>query len=145
MKNLLLIFILPISINFISSCQNSEQDEDVIIQTTTEKIEDNTVIQPPSAAVIAPGEFIEYHPNGGIKMKGIYNDNLEREGLWMSFYDNGIKWSESYYSKGKLDGHSLTFYPNGKVRYVGEYRNNEKFGVWMFYDDSGKLTKEEKY
>lgn len=141
MKNFFLL--LSFASILIISCNNSENEsEEITIEASSEKIEEQPV---PQNKAIAPGEYIEYHPNGGIKMKGIYSETLQREGLWISYYDNGIKWSESYYSNGKQDGHSLTFYPNGKIRYIGEYINGEKTGTWTFYDDSGNISKEEKY
>lgn len=141
MKNLFLL--LSFASTLFVSCNNSENEtEEITIEASPEKIEAQPIPQNKAAA---PGEYIEYHPNGGIKMIGIYSETLQREGLWISYYDNGIKWSESYYTNGKQDGHSLTFYPNGKVRYIGEYKNDEKTGTWTFYDDSGNITKEEKY
>jgi antitoxin component YwqK of YwqJK toxin-antitoxin module len=31
------------------------------------------------------------------------------------------------------------------INYVGEYLHNEQIGIWKFYDDKGKLIKEEDY
>ena len=70
------------------------------------------------------GDHREYHPNGQLKIEGQYDMNSLRTGLWVSYYENGIKWSESYYSAGKRDGHTLSFFPNGKPRYIGEYKND---------------------
>lgn len=126
-------------------CSSEKDSDEIVIETNVENIEEIPAVKNPEAPVIAPGEYIEYHPNGGIKIKGVYSETLTREGLWVSYYDNGIKWSESYYLNGKLDGHSLTFYPNGKIRYLGEYVEDKKTGTWTFYDDAGNVTKEEKY
>lgn len=92
-----------------------------------------------------PNQHLEYHPNGALKIEGKLNDSGRRQGLWLSYYDNGIKWSESYYSNGDRDGHSITFFPNGAIRYVGEYKNDEKVGNWKFYDEEGNLVKEENF
>ena len=130
----------------LSCADSAPENSPAPLEVTSEKIEQH---QPepvqPATAVIKPGQYVEYHASGGIKMKGVYNDQLEREGLWIAFYEDGTKWSESYYSHGELDGHTLTFYPNGNVRYIGEYRNGEPTGTWTFYDENGDLTKEEKY
>ena len=91
------------------------------------------------------GEYLEYYPSGILKIKGFHNQALNRDGLWISYYEEGTKWSESYYLDGKRDGHSITFYPNGQIRYVGEYKKDEKIGTWTFYDEAGNLTHEEKY
>jgi antitoxin component YwqK of YwqJK toxin-antitoxin module len=91
------------------------------------------------------GNSTEYHPNGNIKMEGKLNDNGNREGLWVSYYDNGTKWSESYYNDGKKDGHSLSFFPNSQIRYIGEYQDDEKSGTWTFYDEEGNVVTEETF
>lgn len=128
-------------------CSNENKDE-VVLETSisdeSAKVESpqNTT---PINSEIKPGEYFEYHESGGIKIKGFYNNNLLREGLWISYYENGTKWSEAYYVDGKRDGHNLTFYPNGKVRYIGEYKNDLKVGEWSFYDEAGILTKTENY
>ncbi len=90
-------------------------------------------------------EYLEYHENGQLKIKGMYDQNGERSGICTSFYDNGIKWSESYYTEGTLDGHSVTFFPNGKVRYIGEYKNGEKIGRWTFKDEAGNVVEEKNF
>jgi len=94
---------------------------------------------------VKPGEYFEYYPSGKLKMKGFYNEQVNRDGLWISYYEEGSKWSESYYVDGKRDGHSLTFFPNGEIRYIGEYKNDEKKGSWKFYNEQGALIREEKY
>jgi len=143
-KTYLISYLLTMAVCVVA-CNSIEVSDDVTIETNVDNIEEIPAVKNPEATVIAPGDYVEYHPNGGIKIKGIYSETLTREGLWISYYDNGIKWSESYYSNGKLDGHSLTFYPNGKIRYLGEYKNDEKTGTWTFYDEVGNITNEEKY
>ena len=56
-----------------------------------------------------------------------------------------MKWSETVYSAGNKNGPSITFYPNGKIRYVGEYTNDDKSGEWKFYDEAGNVVKTENY
>lgn len=139
---------LALSILWIAASCTSETPEE------TPKLETNPdqIIQEsdPSSANgtntgIKPGEYFEYYPSGGVKIRGFHNDQLNREGLWISYYEEGTKWSESYYLNGKRDGHSLTFYPNGQIRYVGEYKDDKKTGTWTFYNETGAVTKEEKY
>jgi antitoxin component YwqK of YwqJK toxin-antitoxin module len=140
MRYLSLIFIV-----FTFSCKETPDEEKTKIEVSSENIQEDAPAPVPQVSVIKPGEYVEYHPSGGIKIIGIYNDNLEREGLWISYYEDGTKWSEAYYSKGMREGHSLTFYPNGNIRYMGEYRDDKKTGTWTFYDENGKVTSEEKY
>lgn len=139
MKKLLYILLF---IATLYACSDAKNNDNILIETTidSEIVEDNV-----HENSISPGEFVEYHPNGNIKMKGRYDSNKKRTGLWISYYDNNVKWSESYYVDGKRDGHSLTFFPNGGVRYRGEYKMEQKIGTWTFYNESGEVVKEEKY
>ena len=137
---LILIFVVVLLVSCNGAKKKSDDQQQDSTSTPVNPIQNNH-----SNSEIKPGDFTEYHPNGAVKMKGIYNDSLQREGLWISYYDNGNKWSESYYTKGKKDGHSITFFPNGQIRYVGEYKNDLKTGTWTFYDEEGNISKEEKY
>lgn len=128
------------------SCGDGSKN-DTTIETNSNKIETLQDVSEsgPSTTEIQPGAYLEYHESGGIKIKGFHNNQLNREGLWISYYEDGTKWSESYYVDGKKDGHTVTFFPNGQVRYVGEYKNDKKIGTWIFYDETGKITNEEKF
>lgn len=129
-----------ILIGILAACQSDVKSEQTV--DNQENVETEVTI---SSTPNNPEEHLEYHPNGKLKIKGKLNANGNRQGLWIAYYDNGIKWSESYYTDGKRDGHTLTFHPNGQVRYVGEYKNDLKIGLWRFYDESGELEKEENY
>jgi antitoxin component YwqK of YwqJK toxin-antitoxin module len=88
--------------------------------------------------------FVEVYDNGQPKVKGMLLDG-QRDGLWVSFYEDGVRWSEENYSDGKLEGRAINFYPNGLLRFRGQYMNGEKAGLWQFYDQEGKLIKEETF
>jgi antitoxin component YwqK of YwqJK toxin-antitoxin module len=87
------------------------------------------------------GESIEKYPNGTVKIKGDLVKGL-RQGLWESFYDSGVKWSESNYLFGIREGAYKIFYPNGKLKIHGAYKNEQKSGIWYFYNKEGKFEKE---
>ncbi|MCG8575644.1 MAG: hypothetical protein MI810_12225 [Flavobacteriales bacterium] len=136
------------------SCESKEETNEggAIIETSfeadsTENTEEITQNENQNATleVVPGGDHREYHPNGELKIEGQYDDNGLRTGLWISYYDTGIKWSESYYVAGKKDGHNLSFFPNGKVRYLGEYNDDQKIGEWKFYDEEGNLTQTENF
>ena len=119
-----IIYFLSI-IAILISCKGSEEESQTESDTSVEV--DSTVEI--SEDVTTSDKTVEYHPNGNIKMEGNLNEEGQREGLWVAYYEDGTKWSESYYVNGIRDGHTLSFYPNGQVRYVGEYRNDEKTGT----------------
>lgn len=138
----IILFLIPLTL--IYSCSGgieNEEDENSTTSSTDTLFGDEGL----DAPVQDPNQHLEYHPNGAVKIEGRFNDDGDRHGLWNSYYDNGIKWSESYYSAGNRDGHSITFFPNGAIRYVGEYKNDEKVGNWKFYDEEGNLVKEENF
>jgi hypothetical protein len=59
-------------------------------------------------------------------------DNYYRQGEWKWKYDT-INLLENY-NKGIVDGKTCAYYDNGKMIYSGEYKNNRKNGVWIFFD-----------
>lgn len=135
------------SLIFLLSCNGSEEqsieiesDSNVVVN---EEVETDTVSEKVNTK--APGKYEEFHPNGQLKIEGLNNMYGNREGLWVAYYEDGTKWSETYYSNGIKSGHSVTFFPSGTIRYVGEYKNDERVGTWKFYDETGKLTSEEKF
>lgn len=140
----LLILVLSITI----SCQNQEENTDLTdITVSTKNMLD---VEPQIDEVVydeAPktGEFIVKYPNGNIETEGWNNSEGLRDGIWYSYYENGIKWSETSYKDGIKEGHSIVFYPNGKVRYLGDYSSDKKIGHWVFYLESGEIDVEKDY
>lgn len=99
----------------------------------------------PSAPEKSTKDYQELYEDGSLKIEGDFDADGQRQGIWVSYYESGIKWSESHYSHGAREGHSITFYPNGKVRYVGEYKDDQKIGKWTFYTEAGDLDQEIEY
>lgn len=85
-----------------------------------------------------------YYANKQIQMDGTYKDD-KREGQWIYWYENGHKWSEGTFVRGKSDGRRVTYFENGKVRYEGYYKNDLRVGKWRFFDETGRLIKELDY
>ena len=90
-------------------------------------------------------DYQELYESGILKIEGNYDADGERQGVWTSYYETSVKWSESHYVHGIKNGHSIAFFPNGKVRYMGEYKADNKIGLWRFYDEAGALVTEENY
>ena len=63
----------------------------------------------------------------------------------MLFNPEGKVMSSSSYDHGKKTGVWLVNFPNGQLRYTGEYRNDLQFGVWVFYSITGKKVLEITY
>lgn len=85
------------------------------------------------------GDYEDRYKNGLVKFKGQYRFG-KRHGMWLSFFDNGLKWSELEYDKGNRNGINIVYYTNGKPRYKGFYKNDLRDSVWQFYDTTGTQT-----
>ncbi len=85
-----------------------------------------------------------FYPDGQLRMDGEYK-NGQKEGRWISYYNNGNPWSEGFYIGGKSEGKTTTWHENGKKYYEGFYKNNERSGKWTFWDEEGNLMKEIDY
>lgn len=137
LKKSLLILALG---TFLGSCK----------QETTEPVKEETqqtdsIKKPETAASNSSMQFKQTnYPNGKVKMEGNIENGV-REGKWVSFYENGMIWSETYFSKGVKDGPTTTWFPNGSRRYTGEFKNDKEFGKWVYYDENGKIAEEKEY
>lgn len=126
-------FLFPIILCFFFfSCESTDKE---IVQN---------VIQPVQDQKITNGEFIDLHDNGQIKTQGNLVDG-KRDGLWQTFFHDGIKQSESTYKHGVLNGKTASYYYDGKTRYVGFYEKDLKSGTWYFYTEDGTFEKEVNY
>jgi antitoxin component YwqK of YwqJK toxin-antitoxin module len=133
MNRKILFFLIPV-LFFISACAEKPQET-----------EETAPIQTIEDEIIKYGDM-EYHksffPNGQIKTEGNMH-NGKKEGKWMSWYENGIPWSETWFENGIKHGTTVSWYPSGKKMYEGEYTNGENSGIWKYWDKEGNLVKEE--
>lgn len=82
--------------------------------------------------------YKEWYPGRRqIKMEGEVNELRRRQGLWTYFNEKGVVLGTTHYENGIREGFSVVKYPNGKMHYTGEYRNDKMMGTWKFYDEDG--------
>jgi antitoxin component YwqK of YwqJK toxin-antitoxin module len=62
------------------------------------------------------------------------------DGPSIEFYQNGKLKSSGTYKEGNLDSSWISYHYNGQVHVKGMYRNNLKSGNWENYNDQGRLT-----
>jgi antitoxin component YwqK of YwqJK toxin-antitoxin module len=136
MKNWMYIFAL-IAVGFIS-CESEEKTEEPKTITNLDSEED--LIEQ------MPNMYREYFPGKKqIKITGPLDNEGKRHGTWESFFENGQKNSATYYVHGVREGHSIVYYPNGAIFYYGEYKNDEKVGLWKTFNENGELASEDSF
>lgn len=77
------------------------------------------------------GPWLFYFRNGKIEQKGNYKNGLPH-GEWIWYYQNGNILREEEYSKGKEEGYATEYTLNGDTIMHGEYYEGEKFGKWIY-------------
>ncbi len=87
------------------------------------------------------GKYTEYARTGEIIATGTYADG-ERNGDWK--ITTGDNTEEGTYLLGLRDGLWRSWYPNGKLRFRGEFMQGNPDGKHVFYYESGR-TKEEGF
>ena len=74
-----------------------------------------------------------------------YKGSIQDENMDIDFYENLSRTYTKMKVKKVENGQEVrTFYPNGKLKSVGVYKDNILNGLYKEYDESGKLIKEVK-
>lgn len=94
------------------------------------------------------GKWMEFWPNGGVRMEGTFERGLE-EGVFKYFNRNGDLDRTETYHRGErvvdapesvaLDLRKA-FHPNGEVSRVGPWREDTPMGTHRFFDEEGHLV-----
>lgn len=82
----------------------------------------------------------DYSPEQIVE-EGVYVNN-KKEGLWISYYPNGMKKSEITYKNGRPNGPYKLYYENGVVQEEGTWGGNKNTGSFKRYYPSGKVQQE---
>lgn len=94
------------------------------------------------------GSFKEYYPSGILKLEGIYLNDV-KNGYFKEYDISGNLISVSKYVYGVLQVNAkeiakvdikTDYYPSGKVKAVGSYKNNIPDGVMREYSPEGTIT-----
>jgi len=89
------------------------------------------------------GIELELATNGSVNKRVDYDGGVIH-GVYAEYkYNRPIKYAE--YNQGKLDGMYKTFYNNGKLQQLTEYKNNVKEGVSIFYNEEEQVIMEYTY
>ncbi|MBN2891545.1 MAG: hypothetical protein JXL97_06750 [Bacteroidales bacterium] len=81
---------------------------------------------------------VRYAPNGSILSEGYYNENGEKHGTWINYFENGKKSLEETYVNGVKEGQVTEWYKDGTKMYTVDYAQNLPDGKWIIWDETGK-------
>lgn len=81
----------------------------------------------------------ESHPNQNLKSLG-YLKNGQKQGLWISWYENGERESDIEWDKDQYHGIFRCWFSNGKPKVVGQTQDGEVNGEWKNYYTNGQLN-----
>ena len=84
----------------------------------------------------------DFYLNGQLQMQGYYVnlDKNIKNGKFSWYSDTGIKTKDCSYTLGKLDGHYIGWYNNGKIKVEGKYKLDKKDSLWSWYDTNGVIN-----
>lgn len=112
------------------------------------------------------GANTEYYSNGIIASKGEYDENGKENGTQTNYDSQGKKYISYSFKKGSLQkievfdksekviqtieksGKKIAYvnyYPTRTISIEGEFNNDQRSGVWNYYDNYGSISKIEKY
>ena len=98
----------------------------------------------------------DYYPDGKVKVVGTYKDGIP-EGVRREYNEQGeveksyifrhgrIVGEGIFTDAGKKEGFWKEYYPDGTLKAVGSYQDDQRIGKWKFYYKSGQLEEIGKY
>ncbi|MBN1376614.1 MAG: hypothetical protein JXA01_10730 [Dehalococcoidia bacterium] len=83
----------------------------------------------------AQGLYMSWY--GGDKSKplemGCYKDD-KKEGMWTTWWENGVKSKEETWKAGKMDGPFASWDEDGSGNEQGQYTDNKRSGIWTVFN-----------
>jgi antitoxin component YwqK of YwqJK toxin-antitoxin module len=112
----------------------------------SEKNDSQEAIKKEELVEVKNGKYTEWYPGKKqIKFEGMVDKKGKRDGKWSFYSEQGTELSFTFYEHGIKEGFTVVKYPNGVMRYRGEYKNDEIVGVWTTYDPKGKVISDKDY
>jgi len=127
------------------ACKNETSGKgELILKEEKNKIKKEFTFENKPDSIVTNGEQILYHKNGVMEMRGRMKAG-KRDGLWKSWYDTGLPWSETTFKDGKKSGRTTTWYDNGNKRYEGFFNDDKESGRWIFWTENGTVSDTKNY
>jgi len=84
--------------------------------------------------------------NGKIVAEGILSESGTREGEWLEYYPDGKLKAKGNYKQDRRVGEWLFYHSNGRLEQTGSYSAEGLLtGKWLWYYNNGQLSREENY
>ncbi len=83
-----------------------------------------------------------YFPDGGIA-EILTWENGVKSGLWEQYYSDGHIKFRGIYLNNEKHGDLTAFYLSGRVMFTGKYEHGKRAGQWVYFDETGKIRKNE--
>ena len=90
------------------------------------------------------GSALYFYENGKTWQKGFHKDD-KMDSLWQIYFPNGKISSEKVYRQGLKNGGFINYYENGVVKTRGTYRNDSLTGVMTLYYAEGQANEIRNY
>lgn len=94
-------------------------------------------------------EFVSYSLDSGslssISHLKYINNQYVKNGIKYFFYEDGSISKLYTYKNNILNGLYLSYYKNGIIEIKGFFEIGEEVGVWIYYNEKGKIIKKEKH
>ncbi|MDB6081688.1 MAG: hypothetical protein JWO53_960 [Chlamydiia bacterium] len=85
-----------------------------------------------------PQKIVQYYPNGALRQESDIRPNFVREGVTVSFYEDGTLAKTENYKNNKLEGTVQEFYPSGKLKSSQEWLAGILHGDSKEFFENGK-------
>jgi antitoxin component YwqK of YwqJK toxin-antitoxin module len=76
--------------------------------------------------------------------EGTYKDG-RREGIWITYYNNGQKATESHVKNDRREGLETNWYPSGKKMLEADYANGVLHGTATMWNEQGDVILRREY
>lgn len=84
-----------------------------------------------------------YYPETGQLSETLEYVDGNKEGPWITYYENAKIHSEGSFINNQIDGPISYFHLNSQIQVKGQYKSGERVGVWQTYDEDGQLIAED--
>lgn len=82
-------------------------------------------------------KHVLFYPQGQVRMEFFYyikDDQVIKHGELKEYAVSGELMKKMIYSHNQLDGKVVSYYFNGKKKWIGHYKNDVRIGKWTYWN-----------